>query len=548
MSHDVFSAWKPGSFAGASFVSSERETPSAKSAGSASLRLKAQETQRDNDAAIDRTGAGAVAEFVFGEENRLAAAALALFGVSIDRLLLADDPADGAVMRTPAADDSFPQPLLAECNPLLLYGPTGVGKTHLALGLAETWKQQNPRRKAIVTTGADFARSYAAAVQADALAQWRTRIRSCRLLVIDDLEEMAGKTAAQEELQFTIDALLETDRRQPDRQEDAAPTDHDEEPIAGGAGSQAGIQRADTQQADTQQTDSQQQADSQAEIDEEDSRALDEANAVGKFAGEPFTGKALVVVTLRSSPLDARSLAPPLVGRLSSGLSIPLAAPGLETRRRMTRLLAETWGIGLTGGAADRLAEQLPVTHGALAGTLQRIHHAVLAAAEREQALTDSEMADSEVAASGAGGRVSERVGAVALADALARFQGLPCIDEALVSKHLHQQAALRKPTLRSITAAVCRRYHVKTSDLKGAGRRQSLVMARSMAMYLARRLTGASLEDVGAHFGGRDHTTVMHACRKMALLVDADPDVRRSFLVLCHELEAAPGLERAVG
>jgi chromosomal replication initiator protein len=67
------------------------------------------------------------------------------------------------------------------------------------------------------------------------------------------------------------------------------------------------------------------------------------------------------------------------------------------------------------------------------------------------------------------------------------------------------------------------------------------------MAMYLARQLTDASLEDVGAHFGGRDHTTVMHACRKLARLVENDPEARHSFAQLCADLETPSRIEAVV-
>ena len=70
--------------------------------------------------------------------------------------------------------------------------------------------------------------------------------------------------------------------------------------------------------------------------------------------------------------------------------------------------------------------------------------------------------------------------------------------------------------TIADIAKTVCQYFHVELSRVRSASRQQSLVQARQMAMYLTRELTAAALTEIGGYFGGRDHTTVLYACRKV--------------------------------
>ena len=83
--------------------------------------------------------------------------------------------------------------------------------------------------------------------------------------------------------------------------------------------------------------------------------------------------------------------------------------------------------------------------------------------------------------------------------------------------------------SIASITAAVAKYFRMKVSDLRSSSRKQSLVRARSLAMLLARRLTSKSMHQIGDYFGGRDHTTVLHAIRKTESLLQEDADLRRA-------------------
>jgi chromosomal replication initiator protein len=191
-----------------------------------------------------------------------------------------------------------------------------------------------------------------------------------------------------------------------------------------------------------------------------------------------------ILVTSRQAPAEMSTLAGGLASRLSTGLTVPLAPPGVHARREIIARLANQYGL-----AVDR--ETLDVLAGGISGTVSELNHAIL---QLKTATGDK-----------------------------------PSIDAVVASRFLQQRNETQRATLRSITTRVADYFHVKSADLKGPTRRQSVVRARGLAMYLARRLTGKSLEQVGRHYGGRDHTTVLHACRKTEALLDSDPSLRQA-------------------
>lgn len=122
----------------------------------------------------------ALAEFLAGPENHLADAAV--------RAVLDE--------------------VIGKYNPLLFCGPSGTGKSHLALGLAHVWRVRRGRRGVETIAAADFARELGDAIAAQATEDFRTKYREAALLVIEDVGQLAGRDAAQEELLHTFDALL----------------------------------------------------------------------------------------------------------------------------------------------------------------------------------------------------------------------------------------------------------------------------------------------------------------------------------------------------
>jgi chromosomal replication initiator protein len=77
------------------------------------------------------------------------------------------------------------------------------------------------------------------------------------------------------------------------------------------------------------------------------------------------------------------------------------------------------------------------------------------------------------------------------------------------------------------IEEAVATRFHVKIADLKSRRRSKTLVHPRQIAMYLCRELTDASFPEIGRHFGGKDHTTIIHACKQITKALEADSTLK---------------------
>ena len=296
-------------------------------------------------------------------------------------------------------------------NPVTLFGRSGTGKTLLARGVAGKFRHENRGSKIVCTTGADFARDYALALQTDSLEDFRSKVRRATLLVMDDLHEIGDKLSAQDEFARTLDALLRRDRG--------------------------------------------------------------------------------VVVTLRQTPLETANLLPALASRLSAGLTVPLEPPGDAARRRILQQLAAVRGASLPDAVIDLIVRGVP-------------------------------------------GAATKPVTVPQLLSVLNQLDQLPDeqdgeIDEHRVRKCLAARKPVIEPHLRSITKHVCKYFKVRSGDLRGPARQQRIVRARGVAMLLARQLTGNSLEQVGRHFGNRDHTTVLHACRKTESLIEADPSIRQA-------------------
>ena len=121
------------------------------------------------------------------------------------------------------------------------------------------------------------------------------------------------------------------------------------------------------------------------------------------------------------------------------------------------------------------------------------------------------------------------------LEGAITKLQGLTMLDDGPITLELARQVA---PTSRSnlaelsidqITEAVTSHFNVKLTELQSKRRNRTVALPRQVCMYLARQLTRRSLEEIGGHFGGRDHSTVLHAVKTIRTLVDTDPALQAS-------------------
>lgn len=306
-------------------------------------------------------------------------------------------------------------------NPLVFVGAPGTGKSLLVRGLAARWKQENKNAKIVATTGSDFARQWSHAGETDSLPDLRAKYRRATLLMIDDLDAIGDRPAAQYELAQTLDTLVGRGHR--------------------------------------------------------------------------------VLISLAQAPAECLCLSAALASRLSAGLVVPLVAPGPAARRTIVEQLAQQHQLILPERVLDLLS-------GAL----------------MPAALTPPLVAD-----------LQRIVAELAIA---ARQQEQP-VDAELVRQLLSTRVAARKTPLQSITRMVCKYFRLRTAELKGPTRRQRVVRARGIAMLLARQLTDESLEQLGRHFGNRDHTTVLHACRKTQSLIRTDPALRQAVEALTVQLSA---------
>lgn len=322
---------------------------------------------------------------------------------------------EGALLR--CALDDFLGRDTTPYQPLVLHGAAGLGKSHLAHGIARRFAAQHPALSVVCETGADFARGYATAVETHDILPWREAFRGAALLVIDNLDELTGKSAAQIEFLHTIDAL---------------------------------------------------------------------ADAGGRL-----------LVTARTIPTRIPHLLPGLVSRLSAGLTVALTKPGPAARSVALEAISRAMDISLTDDALRLLARDLDVTMPELAGALHEL-----------TAPTNTASAHAPAA----------------------------LIDHARAVAFLTGRPAARPVPLGDIAARTARHYALAVADLRGPSQRQNIARARAVAMFIARQLTDKSLGAVGKYFGGRDHTTVLHGCRKTEELMARDAELRQTV----HDLRTA--------
>jgi chromosomal replication initiator protein len=118
------------------------------------------------------------------------------------------------------------------------------------------------------------------------------------------------------------------------------------------------------------------------------------------------------------------------------------------------------------------------------------------------------------------GGRQLE--GALARLETLSRIERR-LLDVPTVASYLQEQLETARPTVEQIVERVSGQFHVEPKRLQSSQRGRNVLLPRQVSMYLARQLTSLSLEQIGAYFGGRDHSTVLHACRKVEQALVSD-------------------------
>jgi len=203
-----------------------------------------------------------------------------------------------------------------------------------------------------------------------------------------------------------------------------------------------------------------------------------------------------IVWTSHKSPGELVKFLPRLVSRFRGGVLAPIRLPGPTSRQSLIEHFAKSRQIAMTPGAVRYLANDLAVSPRELQAAILR-----LAAVARQERRT---------------------------------------VDSDLVRKFLAHDLPPPRLNLTDICRAVARQFGTTAADLRSRRRDRRSALPRQCAMLLARELTTGNLADIGRFFGGRDHSTVVHSCQRLADLLEHDPDLRSNLNQIRHALGAA--------
>lgn len=304
-------------------------------------------------------------------------------------------------------------------NPLFIYGPPGLGKTHLLHAIGNYVREYGDGLTVRYTTIEAFTNSFINALNTKAVDDFKRRYRDTDILLIDDVQFLESKAKTEEEFFHTFNALYET-------------------------GSQ-------------------------------------------------------LVVTCDRMPRDMNALADRLRERFESGLVTDIRPPDLATRMTILRKRVQHDGVHLADpDAIAPIADRITTNIRALQGALIRVV-------------------------------------------AFHSLTGRP-IDRALVTHVLDGlypgATAPRQRTVTEIQEATCERLGVSPEALRSPDRSARVAWARQVAMYLARELTDETLPAIGRAFGGRNHTTVLHACRRATERMASDAEAYELVRALTARLQ----------
>ncbi|MBK8480937.1 MAG: chromosomal replication initiator protein DnaA [Proteobacteria bacterium] len=304
----------------------------------------------------------------------------------------------------------------AKYNPLFIYGGVGLGKTHLLCAIGNAVLARQPAARVVYLSSERFMNDYINHLRSNRMEDFRTRYRDrCDLLLMDDIQFIAGNDRTQDEFFHTFNALHDLNRQ--------------------------------------------------------------------------------IVVTSDKYPHEIPELEERLRTRFQWGLIADIQQPELETRVAILRKMAESERIVLADEVALYLAQHIKSNVRELEGSLIR-----LAAVASLQQVEIS----------------------------------IPFAEQTLRQLLGARAASLTVETIQREVAAY---FGLKLSELKGARRHRAVAWPRQVAMYLARKLTGCSYPELGQRFGGKDHSTVIAACRKVTKLTDTDLAVRTTLESLERQL-----------
>ncbi|RVU71491.1 MULTISPECIES: chromosomal replication initiator protein DnaA [Lactobacillus] len=204
-----------------------------------------------------------------------------------------------------------------------------------------------------------------------------------------------------------------------------------------------------------------------------------------------------IVMTSDRLPTEIPDLSERLVSRFTWGLQVEITPPDLETRIAILRRKAEAEGLTVDDATLNYIASQVDTNIRELEGALVKVQaHATIEKEDINVNLAHDALADLKLVQKNRGLQISK------------------------------------------IQEVVANYFQTSTEELKGKKRVRQIVIPRQIAMYLSRELTDASLPKIGQEFGGKDHTTVMHACDKIKNQIKIDSDIKSAVFELTQMLD----------
>jgi len=300
-------------------------------------------------------------------------------------------------------------------NPLFIYGGVGLGKTHLANAIGNAILKKSPQMRICYYTSEKFMNELINSLRYNRMDEFRNKFRSMDVILIDDIQFIAGKERTQEEFFHTFNALYESHKQ--------------------------------------------------------------------------------IIVTSDKFPKDIPGLEERLRSRFEWGLIADIQPPDVETKLAILKMKAEQNSINLPEDVALFLANSICNNVRELEGYLIRI---------------------------GAYASLT----AIPVSLEMAR----DVLKDILVERN-------RELSVEEIIKRVCIHFNMKISDMKSAKRLKTVVLPRQIAMYLSRQLTPSSYPEIGDRFGGKDHSTIIHAIRKIEKLMVEDFQLRSTIETLRKEL-----------
>lgn len=303
-------------------------------------------------------------------------------------------------------------------NPLFLHGTTGLGKTHLMHAIGNAYLARHPDARVAYMSAEKFMVEFLAALRAKEAIAFKQKLRSVDLLMIDDVQFIAGKESTQEEFFHTMNEIISAGKR--------------------------------------------------------------------------------LVITADRSPQNLEGIEQRILSRMAWGLVADINPADYELRLNIlhAKMSAMPQKIVVPDDVLEFLARKITANVRELEGALNR----VVAYA----ALVDAP--------------VTQEFARERLADLL--------------------RAHERKLTIDEIQRKVAEHYKLRMADLLSARRARDVARPRQVAMYLAKRLTPRSLPEIGRRFGGRDHTTVMHAVKRIEALRASDREIDADVVLLTRMLD----------